>query len=183
MFCPKSILILLQIFPLPKGDVPIIVSSYINRSDILVILNECVIRTRYTYRKIFRPYSYSWRRDMFHPSTVHVLCLIRRLLLSVIFFQSKWTVMVLLYCQCNICKICQCEAYVYQFDCLQFPVVHSQFFQYDILKFHFVCSQFFNLITPVLLITLISLIFVVKIYIMIFFTLPPPKELHWNHWR
>ena len=85
MFCPESIIVLLQIFPLPKGDFPIIVSPSINKSALLMIINERVVWTRYTYRKIFRPYSYSQQRDMFHPSTVHVLCLIRRLLLSGIF--------------------------------------------------------------------------------------------------
>ena len=64
--------------PTSKGDVTITVSPTINGSVCLVIMNDHVILTCYTYLEIFRLYSYSQQQYMLHPNEVGVFRLIYR---------------------------------------------------------------------------------------------------------
>ena len=85
--------------------------------------------------------------------------------------------MLLVYCWCRIFNICWGGAYIYiyQFYWLKFPVVRLQFVWFDCLRFHSFAQNLFNFISYSLLktftrfffITIISLIFFIRIYLTI----------------
>ena len=71
-FLWKSIIILSPFVLFYEGGHLITVYLSINESACLVSANDHFVRTRCTYRKLFRPYSYRRQQYMFHPSAVGV---------------------------------------------------------------------------------------------------------------
>ena len=174
MFLTKWITFVTTI-PTPKGDVATTLSPSINGSTRLVRTNECVVQTHSTYCNIFRPYSYRRQRDMLHPCVVGACRFIFHWFLSSIFLKHVikwwcWYIVDIIFVRFIdvrrkyiIFIACNCLL----FACDLFNLIVSGFFFFARNMFNFIDRSLFNYFARVFLITLISLIFVVRIYLTI----------------